>query len=213
MDQNLHVRTLAPLLFVSATLAGASFLPMSYVLAPGTGFVLWKAAGVALLALWALLVARNGAGRLLALVLAFSALGDALLETSGQTLGGAAFLASHGLAFTLYRAYRRGTGQVTALGIALVIPLIAWLLAHDGGVLVYACGLGAMVGAAWASRLPRDRVALGALMFAVSDLLIFSRFHLLRDSIIPALLIWPLYFAGQLLIAWGAGRALAEEPR
>jgi hypothetical protein len=48
-------------------------------------------------------------------------------------------------------------------------------------------------------------------MFAVSDLLIFSRFHVLHDSPVPGLLIWPLYFAGQALIAWGAGHTLAKE--
>ena len=212
MDRTLYARTLAPLLFVSAVLAGASFWPMSHVLTHGAGFIVWKTIGVALLALWALVVAGNGAGRLLALALAFSALGDAVLELS-QTYGGAAFLASHGLAFTLYRQHRRESGQWVALGIGLVIPLIAWLLTHDLGVLVYACGLGAMTGSAWASRLPRNQVALGALMFAVSDLLIFSRFHVLHDSVIPSLLIWPFYFTGQTLIAWGAGRALAKEPR
>jgi uncharacterized membrane protein YhhN len=210
MDRNLYARTLAPLLFVSAMLAGTSFWPMSHVLTQGAGFVIWKTAGVAMLALWALLIARNGDGRLLALVLTFSALGDAVLEMS-QTWGGAAFLIGHILAFTLYRRYRRDTGQWVALGIGLVIPLIAWLLTHDVGVLVYACGLGVMTGSAWASRLPRNQVALGALMFAVSDLLIFSRFHVLHYSMIPSLLIWPLYFAGQALIAWGAGRALAKE--
>ncbi len=212
MDRQLYAKTLAPLLFASALLAGASFWPMSHVLTQGAGFVVWKTAGVALLSLWALVVARNGAGRLLALVLAFGALGDATLELS-QTIGGAAFLAGHGLAFTLYRRHRRDTGQAVALGIGLVIPLIAWLLTHNVGVLVYACGLGAMTGSAWGSRLPRNQVALGALMFAASDLLIFSRFHVLRDSVIPSLLIWPLYFAGQALIAWGAGRALTQEPR
>jgi uncharacterized membrane protein YhhN len=212
MDRHLYGKTLAPLLFVSALLAGVSFWPMSHVLTHGPGFIAWKTVGVALLALWALLVARDGAGRLLAAVLAFSALGDALLELS-RTWGGAAFLASHGLAFTLYRAHRRTGGQAFGLGIALVIPLLAWLLTYDFGVLVYACGLGAMTGSAWASRLPRHQVALGALMFAVSDLLIFSRFDVLRDSALPPLLIWPLYFAGQALIAWGAGRALAREAR
>jgi uncharacterized membrane protein YhhN len=212
MDRNLYARTLAPLLFVSALLAGVSFWPMSHVITHGSGFVIWKTAGVAMLALWALLVARNGDGRLLALALTFSALGDAVLEMS-QTWGGAAFLVGHMLAFTLYRRYRRDGGQWAALSIGLVVPLIAWLLTHDLGVLVYACGLGAMTGSAWASRMPRHQVALGALMFAVSDLLIFSRFHVLHDSMIPSLLIWPLYFAGQALVAWGAGRTLAKESR
>lgn len=212
MDRNRHSPKLASLLFAGAVLAGVSFWPMSHVLAQGAGFIAWKTLGVALLALWALLVARNGAGRLLALVLAFGALGDAALEIS-QTFGGAAFLVGHCLAFALYRAHRRDGGQGVALAIGLAIPLVAWLLTRDFGVLAYACGLGAMTGAAWASRLPRDRVALGALMFAVSDLLIFSRFHVLHDSMIPPPLIWPLYFAGQALIAWGAGRALAKESR
>jgi uncharacterized membrane protein YhhN len=210
MDRNLYARALAPLLFVSAVLAGASFWPMSDVLTHGAGFVVWKTAGVAMLALWSLLVARNGDGRLLALALTFGAVGDAVLEMS-QTFGGAAFLVGHMLAYTLYRRHRRTGGQWTVLVIALVIPCIAWLLAHDVGVTIYACGLGAMTGSAWGSRLPRRQVALGATMFAVSDLLIFSRFHVLHDSPVPDLLIWPLYFAGQTLIAWGAGRALAKE--
>jgi uncharacterized membrane protein YhhN len=210
MDRTLYARTLAPLLFVSAVLAGTSFWPMSYVLTHGAGFVAWKTAGVAMLALWALLIARSGDGRLLALALTFSALGDAVLEIS-QTWGGAAFLAGHMLAFTLYRRHRCDTVPWYALVIGLVIPLIAWLLTHDFGVLVYACGLGAMTASAWASRLPRSQVALGASLFAISDLLIFSRFHLLPDSLIPRLLIWPLYFAGQALVAWGAGRTLAKE--
>ena len=210
MNQNPYRRTLAPLLYVTGVLAGVSFWPMSHVLTHGTGFVVWKTAGVALFALWALLVARNGDGRLLALALSFGALGDAVLETS-QTWGGAAFLVGHMLAFTLYRRHRRADGQGLALGLALVIPVAAWLLTRDVGVTVYACGLGAMTGAAWGSRLPRGSVALGAAMFAVSDLLIFARFHVLHDSPVPNLLIWPLYFGGQALVAWGAGGTLAEE--
>jgi len=210
MAQDLHLRTLAPLLFVTGVLAGVSFWPMSHILTHGAGFVVWKTAGVALFALWSLLMARNGDGRLLAVALSFSALGDAILEVS-QTYGGAAFLVGHMLAFTLYRRHRRGDGQALALAIGLVIPAIAWLLTHDVGVTVYACGLGAMTGSAWGSHLPRHFVALGASMFAVSDLLIFSRFHALHDSPIPGLLIWPLYFGGQTLVAWGAGRTLAKE--
>ena len=212
MDRQLYAKTLAPLLFASAVLAGASFWPMSHILTPGVGFVLWKTAGVALLSLWALVVARTGAGRLLALVLTFGALGDATLEIS-QTVGAAAFLVGHGLAFTLYRRHRRSTGQMAALGIGLIIPLAAWLLTHDVRALVYACGLGAMAGSACGSRLPRHQVALGALMFAVSDLLIFSRFHVLQDSAIPSLLIWPLYFAAQALIAYGVVQTLEARKR
>lgn len=212
MERTPHLLTLAASLFVAAVLAGASFWPMSHLLLPGPLFVVWKTSGVALLALWAFVIARNGDGRLFAVVLAFGALGDAVLEMS-QAGGGAAFLVGHVLAFILYRRHRRRDGQALALLIGFAIPVVAWLLTRDVGVTIYASGLGAMTGSAWGSRLPRHYVALGASLFAVSDLLIFSRFHVLHDSPVPGLLIWPLYFGGQALVAWGAARALAREPQ
>ncbi len=57
---------------------------------------------------------------------------------------------------------------------------------RDVGATVYAAGLGSMAGAAWYSRFPRTIVATGALMFAVSDLLIFSELGPLKGSILPA---------------------------
>jgi len=41
-------------------------------------------------------------------------------------------------------------------------------------------------------------------MFVASDLLIFAKLGPLAASSVPHLLIWPLYFGGQALIAWGA---------
>ena len=49
-------------------------------------------------------------------------------------------------------------------------------------------------------------MALGAVLFVVSDLLIFARLGPLAGSAIPPLAIWPLYFAGQVLIATGVAR-------
>jgi len=72
------------------------------------------------------------------------------------------------------------------------------------GIALYAAGLGAMAASAWVSRFPRYRVGLGAVMFVASDLLIFSKMGPLAGARIPSILIWPLYFAGQALIAWGA---------
>ena len=71
------------------------------------------------------------------------------------------------------------------------------------GVAFYALGLSAMTGAAWTSSFPRYRVGLGAVMFAVSDLLIFARMGPLAASALPDLLIWPLYYFGQFLICTG----------
>ena len=60
-----------------------------------------------------------------------------------------------------------------------------------------------MTAAAWASSFPRYRVGLGAVMFAVSDLLIFAQMGVLAHSPLPGLLIWPLYYFGQFLICTG----------
>jgi uncharacterized membrane protein YhhN len=69
---------------------------------------------------------------------------------------------------------------------------------------VYAAGLAAMTASAWLSRFPRSLTALGAAMFAVSDLMIFARtgrgwVH----ELWAGLAVWGLYFAGQTLIALG----------
>lgn len=60
-----------------------------------------------------------------------------------------------------------------------------------------------MTAAAWTSTFSRYRVGLGAVMFAVSDLLIFARVGPLANSATPGLLIWPLYYFGQFLICTG----------
>jgi uncharacterized membrane protein YhhN len=90
----------------------------------------------------------------------------------------------------------------------LGVPVIAFLLPADRGaapgIALYATGLGAMAASAWISRFPRYRIGLGAVMFVASDLLIFAKMGPLAGSLIPVFLIWPLYFAGQALIAWGA---------
>ena len=47
-------------------------------------------------------------------------------------------------------------------------------------------------------------------LFVASDLLIFARLGPLAGSPLPGLLIWPTYFAGQALIAWGVVTVLAR---
>lgn len=197
-----------PALFVTALVAGVSFWAASHILPAGPALVAWKGTAVALLAVWVALAARTLAARWLAVVLGFAALGDVLLETSGMTIGGAAFLASHLLATGLYwtnlRADRSGTG--VAIALLLGIPCAGYALSGQPGVLVYGLALGGMAATAWISRFPRDWVGAGALLFAVSDLLIFARLGPLVDSIVPTLLVWPLYVAGQAMIAYGVVR-------
>lgn len=198
-------------LFAAALIAGISYYFADAFTTAGPGHLVWKTAGVGLLALWAATQARSADGWLIAAVLALGAAGDALIEVYGLAVGGGAFLAGHLVAATLYlrnRRLRPSTSQV-ALALALLVatPLIAWLLPADRAgavkVAVYAGGLGAMAATAWLSRFPRYRVGLGAMLFVVSDLLIFASVGPLAHSQLPDILVWPLYFAGQALIARG----------
>jgi uncharacterized membrane protein YhhN len=125
--------------------------------------------------------------------------------------GAAAFLIGHLIAIHLYLRHRRasmaGSQKATALALLVLTPLVAVMLPDQReGILllgIYAAALGAMAAAAWTSTFPRYRVGIGAVLFAVSDLLIFSRFGPLAQSAIPGLLIWPLYYLGQFLICTG----------
>jgi uncharacterized membrane protein YhhN len=196
-----------PLVLAAALIAGVSFwIGRSYV-AEGVAWVAWKGSCVALLALWAALNARNRDGWQITAVLAFGALGDILLEQS-EAIGGGAFLAGHIVAAILYlrhpRTVRSGSQTMLAVLLAICIPVIAFALSKAPLVAVYALGLGAMAGSAWASSFPRYRTGIGAVMFAASDLLIFAKMGPLATSPLPGALIWPLYFLGQALIAWGA---------
>jgi len=199
-------------LFLAALIAGASYWWASHLAFPADLMLAWKGAGVALLAVWTGLAARERNGWLITAVMAFGALGDVLIELS-QAAGAGAFLVGHALAIILYLANRRREGAGVAIGIAVLVPVLAYAITRSPIVLVYAIGLGGMAGAAWASRFPRSFVALGALLFVASDLLIFARLGPLVESIIPNLLVWPLYLAGQALIAWGVVRTLEARKR
>lgn len=194
-----------PALYLSSLVAGATYWAASHILPAGLLLVAWKGAAVALLAAWVARAAHTRAARWLSVVLVLAALGDVLLETSGMMIGGAAFLVSHLLATALYwtnlRADRSGTGL--AIVPLLGVPCAGYALSGQPGVLIYGLALGGMAAAAWISRFPRGWVGAGALVFAASDLLIFARLGPLAGSIVPALLVWPLYVAGQAMIAYG----------
>jgi uncharacterized membrane protein YhhN len=217
---------LTRLVLIAALLAGISYglaPPVALAIGappplPDWAFVVWKGAGVTLLALWALLAAPGRDGRWLALLLAFGALGDVLLETHGLIVGALAFLAGHLVAISLYARHRRaGLSRAEiagAIGLVLAVAGLSFALAADRalapGVALYAAGLGAMAAIAWLSRFPRALTAAGALMFVVSDLLIFARAGRPALDILPmGLAVWGLYFAGQTLIAIGGVRRLS----
>lgn len=195
------------IVFAAALIAGASYVFADRFDTTTAAMIVWKGAGVALLALWCAMQARERDGWLIAAVMAFGAAGDILLETSGFMAGGAAFFAGHVVAIWLYLRNRREilTGSQKALAISVIVatPVITWLLTRSIDVAFYANGLGIMAAAAWISRFPRYRTGLGAMLFVASDLLIFARMGPLNASAIAGFAIWPLYFAGQVLIATG----------
>ena len=148
-------------------------------------------------------------------VMAFGALGDVLLETSGLTTGALAFVVGHVLAMLLYfRNWRPHITFSQRLLAALVVPLSVFIAvtlvppSYMVSITVYTVFVAGMAASAWTSRFPRYRVGLGAMMFLASDLLIFARIGPLATSPVPGVLIWPLYFGGQVLIAYGVVRTL-----
>ncbi len=175
---------------------------------------LLKGAGVGLLAVYAWYRTNCMDGKILVIVLASAAMADMALIHDFQ-VGGALFLASHIVAIILYARNQResttASQKLLALGLLISAPAISYLLSQRIDIALYAIGLGAMAAAAWMSRFSRYRVGLGAVLFVLSDWLIFSREGPLDLAPLPDLLIWPLYYAGQLMIATGVVQTLRGE--
>lgn len=193
---------------IASLFAGVSYVATWFLDLPPAVETGWKGAGVALLAIHAALRARNLDGWLLAAVMAFGAGGDVLLETHGLTVGAVSFLLGHVVAIGLYRRHRASGSPVPLILVPLVVAA-AWMLSgRDPGVALYSAFLATMAATALMSRFPRRTVGLGALMFVVSDLLIFARAGPLPDTLASGLAVWGLYYGGQLLICMGVARKL-----
>lgn len=180
----------------------------------GVWLILLKGSAVGLLAIYAMRRTTGLDGTILACVLALSAAADMALELD-FIAGGVLFFASHIAALVLYLRNRRESTSVSQklLAAALVIgtPAISYLLSERPDIAIYASGLGLMGAAAWMSRFPRYRVGIGAVLFVVSDWLIFSRMGVFDLTPLPDILVWPLYYTGQLMIATGVVQTLRGE--
>lgn len=198
------------------------FFGISYFLVkdssmPGLYQMVWKGAAVGFLALYAWARHKGQDGWLITGIMALGSLGDMLIELD-LIWGALAFLAGHLVAIWLYARHRRAQLAVSQRALALVmliaVPVISYMLPSDRagapGIALYATGLAAMAAMAWTSSFPRYRVGLGAVLFVLSDLLIFARIGPLASSPLPDLLIWPLYYAGQLLICTGVVQTLCN---
>jgi len=198
-----------PLLALSI-LAALAFYYLRASELPELYLIPLKGSAVALLALYAFLRHGSPDARLLGWALGAAALGDMGMEIDFQ-IGGLLFFLFHVLAMGVFLKHRRGPLKGADSWIAgmllIVTPLIAWLLPYDRAgawqVALYALALGGMAASAWASTFPRAQVAAGAVLFVVSDLLIFAEMGPLSGSVVPEYLVWPIYYLGVLLITTG----------
>jgi uncharacterized membrane protein YhhN len=199
-------------LLLAALLAGASYMASWALPIPDWAAIAWKGMGVGLLATWASRQGTSTDHRLLAAVLTLGAAADMVLEVAFVP-GAAIFALGHVVAIVLYLRNRRpGTApRDAALAAAFIAGTVALAFALPGAdwappVAVYTLFLAAMAAAAMASRFPL--AAAGALLFLLSDLLIFARMGPLESARWADFAIWSTYFAGQALIAWGVARSL-----
>lgn len=210
-------------LWLLALVGGISFFIAVFEHWDGPAIWAWKTSGVGLLALWAAANARSTDGKLIAAALAFGAFGDWLLDAAGMLPGAAAFATGHLIAIILYMRNRRPslTASQKLLGWVLVplAILIAWGLTRGaevhqmGAAIAYTGGVAIMAATAWTSRFPRYRTGIGAMMFLASDLFIFAGEGGALSKDVTMWLVWPLYFAGQALIAWGVVSTLSREAK
>jgi uncharacterized membrane protein YhhN len=207
-----------PWLLASIASATAFYFLSDEPIFEGTWGLLAKGASVGLLAVYALMRVPRGQrgldGALLVLALLLAAAGDVAIELDFTT-GGAFFAAAHCVAVGLYLRNRhpRPSPSQKLIGAGLLIgtPLVSYVLSGQGQIAIYAGFLGAMASAAWMSHYPRYRVGTGAVLFVLSDWLIFSRMGSVALAPLPDLLIWPLYYAGQVMIATGIVQCLRGE--
>ena len=192
-------------------LAGIALPVLQETAIGGLWLMLIKGSAVGFLALYAAQRTKGLRAGLFVAALALSAVGDIAIELS-LAAGGVAFFASHVCAILFYRRYLRPEPSVgrrwATLALILVVPAVSWWLSGSVPVALYAVSLGGMAMAAWLSLFPQWRVGLGALLFVISDWLIFSREGLYDLAPLPDLLVWPLYYVGQLLIATGVVQTL-----
>ncbi len=204
---------------LASLLAGLSY-PATWLLLPFEGnifAIVWKMAAVGLLVPFALRRHHKGEFLLLAVMLAFYALGDGLIELS-MIAGAVVFAIGHLVGIAIYVRHRRVgaalSQKLLAVTILFLTPVIAYGLpgSPEEGLQVaaYSVILAAMAAMAWSSNFPRYRVGTGAVLFVISDLLIFAELGPLADSKMTKIAIWYLYYFGVFLIATGIAQTLVK---
>jgi uncharacterized membrane protein YhhN len=193
--------------------AGAVVL-VALLWAEATGQPVVRGLAKATCSLCFVLVAVAGGlhGRYASLVLAallLSAVGDVLLLswTERAFVGGlASFLLAHVAYATAFAPISAAPPVVPLLVVAVLAGVVAWLWPRLGAmrvpVLAYCVAIGAMLWLALGVASPLVR--LGAVLFCLSDLFV-ARGRFVRPGKVNQLVGWPLYYAGQFLLALSAG--------
>lgn len=177
---------------------------------PGLFLIPIKGFAVGFLAIYAYLRHQSPSAQRLALAMAVAALADMTIAVDLRA-GAAVFFVFHMLAVSVFMKHSRGklhgADQLAFMAILILPPLIGYFLPYDRNlawaVAIYGVALGLMAASAWMSDFPRMRVAAGALLFVLSDLLIFAEMGPLSGSAIPEYMVWPIYYLGQFLITVG----------
>ena len=207
-----------PLLLASVA-AALAFYYLRWGPMPELYLIPLKGAAVGLLAVYLWTRHSGPDARLMAWAFGAAALGDMALEvTYDRTIGGLLFFAYHVMALGVYLRNRRltltPTQKAAVVAMLVLTPIIAWLMPADRSqapnLALYALALGAMAAGAWASVFPRYRVGAGAVLFLLSDLMIFAEMGPLQGSVVPQVLVWPVYYLGQLLIAVGVAQTMRK---
>jgi uncharacterized membrane protein YhhN len=203
------------LLFVAGAVIALSHLANEWVsLAPPGGLV-WKAAGILLLGLYALSQRAWLAGA----ALLFCAAGDVLLELV-FVAGMGAFAVGHIFYVLAFLEWGRILGAnerdypVAVLIVIVSLGLLAWLLPGMGELLVpaliYQAIITTMVATAFVVKAPM-LARLGAVIFMISDTLIAAE-KFANVDVIPGS-IWITYAAAQIMMAWGMSRVAPYRDR
>ena len=176
-----------------------------------------KGSAMALLAIYCFNRHAGPDAKLMGWAFGTAALGDMAIEMD-RTIGATLFFLFHVLALGVFLRHRReqlAKVQSWVVGLTLLlVPVIGYLLPYDRdqawSTALYALALGAMASGAWASSFPRYRVGAGAMLFLLSDLLLFAEMGPLGGTEWPQILSWPIYYLGQFLICTGVIQTLRK---
>lgn len=197
-----------------------AFLALAFVvsisLLPYPGDFLLKVAPIVCLAVAVAMAGPGNGRRLVVAALVFSGIGDVSLECGQFTLGLGAFLVAHLFYLSVFCRKLRPTraGIAALLGLALyAIALLMYLSPHLGEmrapVLLYMGVIFTMAGAAICGRDNHPLVAVGAVLFVLSDSLIaINRFAEPLPGARYAIM--ALYYAAQYLLTHDARRGTSR---